>query len=336
MSIAITDRPQPIPIWSSKAPGPDPTAHYWYRDHLAQYCRLCDDALWPDVTTLPNLTAQIHVPCRLCDELFVADQSGGRRVLDPTQALERTSPSVLYSPPNGGYTHGAVGYTVKTAGYTPKYVGREMDIKPVPMAAFARFYEATPAQKVNMVRDARTYQLDPDGWAGRDFYGELRTTLRQTHWLTNDIRTFEDAVEPLLQRQRQVGKREHYRAIGKAYINYWKKWDAQLFKADEAVIHLANLPIRVHVELGMQRRGDDLALKLWFNAPHPTRGFRQAIRYLTEQGRQQAEWHQDWKPAIWDVRREEILPDVSVPKDLGRALQGQAGAFVEIWKSLES
>jgi hypothetical protein len=211
-----------------------------------------------------------------------------------------------------------------------------MEINAIPMAAFARFYEATGPQKVAMVRDARLYQSDPDGYTGRDYYYDLRNTLRQTHWKTDDIAIFEVALDPLLSRQKQEGKREDYRAIGQAYISFWRKRDAHFFDIPGAQIDLAGLPIRVSTEVGMVYHGDNLALKLWFNAPRATRAFRQAIKYMMEQGRHPAAWRQDWQAAIWDVRREEVLPEVPTPRDLERALEGQAGAFQQIWKRLES
>lgn len=211
-----------------------------------------------------------------------------------------------------------------------------MKIVPIPMAAFARFYEATGPQKVAIVRDARLYLSDPEGYIGRDYYYDFRNTLRQTHWRADDISVFEAALDQLVARQKQEGKREHYREIGRAYINFWRKRAAHFFVVPVAQIDLAGLPIRVSVEVGMVYHGDNLALKLWLNAPRATRGFRQAIKYMMEMGSSQAAWRQDWQAAIWDVRREEVLPPVPIPKDLGRALAGQAGAFQKIWEELET
>lgn len=207
-----------------------------------------------------------------------------------------------------------------------------MEIGTIPMTAFARFYEATPPAKVIMVREARLMVSDPRGYRGRDYYLDLRNTLRQTHWATNDIATFEAALGPLVAHQVIPGKKEHYQKVGDAYIAFWKKRGATFFRVPDCLIDIAGLKIRVAPEVGMSYGGDKLALKLALPAPRPTRQFRQAVQYLTAQGR--GEWPHDWQAALWDVRREEVLPPVSVPRDLALALEGQAMAFQEIWKRL--
>ena len=183
-----------------------------------------------------------------------------------------------------------------------------------------------------MVRDARLMVSDPRGYRSRGYYFQLRNTLSQTHWLTNDISTFENALDPLVAEQTKQGKKEHYRQIGDSYIDLWKKRDASYFKIPSTDLEVAGLKIRISAEVGMSFGGDDLALKLWLNSPRPTRSYRQAIQYLTEEG--SGGWHQNWQTALWDVRRLETLPRVSIPKDFALALEGQAMAFQQIWKSL--
>ena len=160
-----------------------------------------------------------------------------------------------------------------------------MEIQPIPLAIFARFYEARRPQQVTIVRDARLFQSDPKGYAGRDYYRGLRNTLRQTHWETDDITIFESALGPLISQQTNETKRDHYQQVGAAYIAYWRDNDARFFGGiPDARVDLAGLQIRVSTEVGMIRHGDHWALKLWLNAPRPTLGFRQAVRYLPEQG----------------------------------------------------
>ena len=210
-----------------------------------------------------------------------------------------------------------------------------MEMKPVAIATFARFYGATGPQKVKMVRDARLFQSDPRGYSARDYYGNFRNALKQTHWQTDDIATFEAALDSLVAEQNDPGKQDHYRELGEAYIKFWRKHDARFSDVSNVSLTLAGLDIRVVTEVGMRYHGDNLALKLLLTAPRPTRQFRQAIQHLTELG-SKGKWPSELQPGIWDVRREEILPKVSIPKDFQLALEGQAMAFRQIWESLDA
>ncbi len=210
-----------------------------------------------------------------------------------------------------------------------------MEIKAVAIATFARFYGATGPQKVKMVRDARLFQSDPRGYSARDYYGDFRRALRQTHWQTDNIATFEAKLDSLVATQTIPGKSEHYRELGEAYIKFWKKHDAHFFRVPDASITVAELDIRVVTEVGMRYGQDRLALKLLLTAQKPTRQFRQAIQHLTDEARRGTR-SANLQPGIWDVRREDVLPRVSIPKDFQLALEGQATAFRQIWDSLDA
>ena len=83
----------------------------------------------------------------------------------------------------------------------------------------------------------------------------------------------------------------------------------------------------------MRYGGDDRALKLSLTAPKPKRSFRQAVQYLATDALAS---NPRLQPAIWDVRREEILPSPTIPKDFQVILEAQAAAFKLIWESLDS
>jgi hypothetical protein len=210
-----------------------------------------------------------------------------------------------------------------------------MQIGAILMSSFARFYEATGPQKVAIVRDARLNQSDPDSYTSRDYYFDLRNTLRQTHWATGDITTFAQVLDALCARQKQDGKEKHLREIGESYIRFWIKRGAGTFDVPRAQILLGGLPIRVSAEVGMVDRDDKFAMKLWFNAPRPTRAYRQAAEFMLRQAAADPAWSTSWRTVILDVRREEVLPAVPIPRDLRRALEGQAGAFKQIWEGLD-
>jgi len=261
--------------------------------------------------------SRVYVPCEECRGLYVEDIVHGYQLLDPLPAVVEPTASVVYSPKFGEYPQQEMVPT--------------MEIGNVAIATFARFFEATPSGRVRVVRDARLFQSDPKSYAKRDYYFDLRNTLRQTHWQTNDISTFEAALDPLIAKQTIPGKQEHVRTIGRAYIDFWKKRDAQFFRVAPSIVEITGLRIHVVAEVGMRYNGDNLALKLALAAPKPTRHFRQVIQYLTTEGLRN---RPNLQQAIWDVRREEILPHVPIPRDFRLALEGEAVAFRQIWESL--
>ncbi len=94
-------------------------------------------------------------------------------------------------------------------GYSSLDKGNTLMDNQIPMASFARFYEATGPQKVRIVRDARMYLSDPMGDAGRDYNWDFRNTLKWTHWQTDGISFFEAALAPLINCQSNDSKKEH-------------------------------------------------------------------------------------------------------------------------------
>ncbi|MBM3926714.1 MAG: hypothetical protein FJ320_12205 [SAR202 cluster bacterium] len=209
-----------------------------------------------------------------------------------------------------------------------------MKTRPIPMSAFARFYEASPLNKVTRVRNALLMAVDPEGYKVRDYYLDLRNTLSETHWRTGDILSFEEALDALVEEQEDSRKKGHYLAAGRAYIDFWKKQDARYFCVPSSEVEIAGLPVEVTTEVGMRCREGSFALKLWFNAGKPTRQFRQAVQFMTCMGRD-GSWREEWQPAVWDVRRQAVLPPIPIPKEFGLALEGQSAAFQRIWGRLE-
>ena len=211
-----------------------------------------------------------------------------------------------------------------------------MEIYTQPLTAFARFFEATPRLKVTMVRDARLFQSDPQGYYLRAYYGAFRNVLRQTHWRGSDLATFEAKLDDIIAEQNIPAKQEHYRALGKAYVSFWNPYlGASVFEVPPVETEIAGLRIRVTAEFGINFGGDDYALEPYFRVPKPTRLFRQATQFITEQARQHV-WNPNWHAAIYDVRRKLILPEMRIrTQDLRIGLEGAAADFQQIWKSLE-
>ncbi len=212
-----------------------------------------------------------------------------------------------------------------------------MEINEVPLTAFARFFEATPSEKVKMVREARLFQGDPGGYALRAYYGAFRNALRQTHWRGSNLGTFEATLDDVIADQNSEPKRQHYRDLSKAYIDFWKTHDdAEIFPVPVAEMEIAGLKLRVTAELGISYGGADYALAVYLRAPKPTRLYRQAVQYLTQRARS-GQWNPEWTAATYDVRRRIILPDLQMrPQDLRLALEGAAANFQQIWNSLET
>ena len=316
-----------IPIWVGPTPdGSEPAVHLWYTEGGGPWFRFCDNAQL-NVASANNVPGTPYMRCRACLELYVIDATlpsqrlGHVLVTSPAQ-----KPPVCYA----DFKVDTINYRVPM----PKSERSDVASGPthaVPMTMFARFYDATGPEKVRVVRDARIMASDPQGYRGRDYYLQLRNLLRQTHWQTDDIDTFEDALGYLIADTRH-DKREHYDAIGRAYVDFWRRRQASCFEVPPSTVQIAGLSVRVSLEIGMKYSGNDLALKIWWNAPRPKKAFRQAAQFLTELA--SADWPAHWTPALWDVRREEILPPLRIPRDFAFAVEGQAMAFQQIWTSL--
>lgn len=285
-----------------------------------RYRRICDDMGWPPDVPLISAVQTMYVPCPECRGIYVEDMLRGSQRLSPVPVI---APNEF------------VVYSHKFRGYTQKEAVCAMEIGAVALATFARFSEATMSQRVRVVRDARLFRSDPDSYAGRDYYFDLRNTLRKTHWQpgASKIESFEAALDGLLTRASKVkGRADHYKAISEAYIAFWKKRDAQFFPVAPTNIELVGLSIHVTAEVGMRYDSNNLALKLLLAAPKQTRHFRQVIQFLSDEA---FEDRPNLQPAMWDVRRGEILPRVPIPKDFRLALEGDAMAFQQIWRSLD-
>jgi hypothetical protein len=215
-----------------------------------------------------------------------------------------------------------------------------MDINTQPLTQFARFFEATPTVKVRMVRDARLFQSDPKGYMGRAYYGLFRNALGQTHWSGSDLTTtkakIDDVIAELRFGGKQPAKPEHYQALAEYYLHFWKRRkDTSVFEVPTTEIEIAGLRIRLTGQLGISFGGDDYVLEPYFRTQKPTRLFRQAVQYLTEEARQGV-WNSNWHAAIYDVRQELILPDIRLrAQDLRIGLEGAAADFQQQWKSYD-
>ena len=310
-----------IQIWPGVSPSqPDPATHFWYKAKDDRYRRVCDDERWPINAPLVSAASDVYVPCTECRGLYVEDMVRGAQILSATTVVDPPK-FVVYSPKFGGYpTEIAVG---------------PMEIGSVPLATFARFSEASMSQRVRVVRDARMFRGDPDSYRRRDYYHELRNTLRKTHWQAEGggIDAFEAALDGMLAKADKVkGRAEHYKAVSEAYIALWRKHDAQFFRIPPSDVDLVGLTVHVTSDLGMRYDGNNLAIKLLLTAPKATRHYRQVIQFLTEEAyRNRA----SLMPVIWDVRRQELLQRVPTPKDFRIALEGDSMAFQQIWRSLD-
>ena len=236
----------------------------------------------------------------------------------------------------GGTTHIIGGTPFKHCGKGTKNQGAEVTVVPrVPIGSFARFYEARPADQVRIVRDIRTRLLDPEGYTGRDYYQWLRNGIRKTHWSTNEITTFRDALGPFLENTRE-DKRQHYKVICESYIDFWVDMAASYFPIKSVSVEMEGLTILVTPEVGMRIGDDSYALKIWLNAKPPTRPARQVVNYVMERAVGVcSDWSDDWHMGIWDIRRKNILPPIRTARDFELGLRGQAAAFLHIWDDLD-
>lgn len=211
-----------------------------------------------------------------------------------------------------------------------------MEIRPVAVATFARFYEAPGLQQERMVREARLMQADSKGYIGRDYYGAFRNALAETHWQSGDLDAFEYVLDGLVDSQKSPQRQEKYRILGERYLDFFRKHpNARLFTVPTIYATFAGLEMRVSTEIGMSYEGDDLALKLYLRAPQkPTRAFRLAIEHITHRARQGV-WNPNWRSAILDLHRGVIRYPRPIPQRFDIVIDGQATMFQYYWNRID-
>ena len=201
------------------------------------------------------------------------------------------------------------------------------------MVSFGRFAETRLDRRVKCVSDIRCRQNDPDGYIKKYHYGVLLNTLRWSHWSSGKIEAFEDLLEPLVDRQKEQRK-NNYRAVGEAYIAFWKERGADYFSPPRVDMEIHDLTVRVNPEIGMTVGPDSQALKLWCNGTLPTRTMRGVLTYFLERAASENEHWPD-HAGIWAVRDKQILLPVRIP-EADSSIRSLATAFLEIWSELEA
>lgn len=302
---------QPITVFTGTAmTGPDPRTHFWYHAPDGVTRRICDDSRWPPGVLPRRSNFTVHLPCAPCKDIHFEDHifGQGRFVAQPFVAPLNLD-------------------VVNSVEVVPEYREVVMDMHPVALSTFARFYEATTeSAKLRIVREIRG--------SGFDFYWALRNTLAETHWRSDDLTTFEDAVDGLVKSMKSEAQRAHYLKICKGYIKFWKGFeDAHVFRVPSLDIEIEGLPIKVNYEIGMRDGEDERPLKLHLRAKVPTRDYRRAIQGVTERAREFAvEWSTNWVPKILDTRKGQLAEYVPNSNDFNMMLEAAANAFVYYWE----
>ena len=319
-----------ISIWCGLSDSQaDPRTHFWYESAEGLKNRLCDDLVSSGPIQEPHPKRPL-LPCKACEQLYVQDMTFGKRVLNylPLPQLNST-----ITPRHFMVDSHKIGVSPHN-----KRMGSMLERPTIGMATFARFYDAPASARERIVREARTFWTDPKGYPQRAYYWALLNTLRQTHWNTKDLSDFENALEEMLERlpnkKGKESRRENYLKVSRSYLTYWaEQEEAQFFKVPPGKLEMQGLTILVNPEVGLRRHGDELALKLWLSAPRPNLAFRQAIPYLMAEAQNQG-WQRRLQPALWDVRRRELLPAVRLAKGFERVIRSQAAAFRVHWDEL--
>ena len=201
---------------------------------------------------------------------------------------------------------------------------------------FARFYESRPADQVKIVRDIRQRMLNPDEYKMRDPYLPIRNFLRDTHWVTGNFSTVEDAFQLFMRRQPPSVWTDRFRNLVEQYTDYWMYRGASHFFVAPVSIVINELNIRVSPEVGMQVGGDYQVLKVWLNSKSPSRQALQIFGYLMDRAREQSvERENHWHTGVWDIVRRNVPLPQRVARDFELGLIGQSAAFMRIWGALE-
>ncbi len=302
----------PIPVYTGTAmTGPDPRTHLWYHAPDGRTRRICDDSQWPPGVLPRRSKFAVYLPCDPCKTIYFDDgaHGQGRFVAEPYAVpLELDMLNSL-----------------STGESLPNKKERVIDIHPIPLSTFARFYEATTeSAKLRIVREARG--------SGYDFYWALRNTLAETHFRSDDLSTFEDAVIGLVGSLKSESQRTHYRKICQGYINFWKRFDeAHVFPVSPIDTEIEGLTIKVNYEIGMRDGEDERPIKLHLRAKAPTRDYRRAIQGVTSKASEFV-WDTNWQPRILDTRKGELAEYVPFPQDFDMIMESAASHFVDMWE----
>lgn len=323
-------KPSEVSVWYGLSDSQiDPRAHFWHEGAQGIKHRLCDNTVSSGPIQEPPPKNPL-LPCPDCEQLYVQDMTYGKRVFNylplPSIKTPALGPDFM------------VYYSKFGASYPKNGVHSVLENPTIGMATFARFYNAPASARERIVREARTFLIDPKGYPARSYYWALLNTFKQTHWNTHDVTDFETAfpamIEKLPEKKGKESRKDHYQKIGKAYLEFWSsQQDPQFFKVPPTRIEIHGLNILVNPEVGLKRYGDELALKLWLAAQGPNLAYRQAIQYLMTEAQNQG-WEQHLQPAIWDVRRKQILPNVRLARGFERVIRSQAAAFRVHWDDL--
>lgn len=206
------------------------------------------------------------------------------------------------------------------------------DIK-VGMASFARFYDATRAAQPRVVRDIRSAYTDPDGYAGRDYYGDFRNALRANHWSRGDLAGLPAALDILIDKQKVSNKAENLSELRDNYLSRFTDPNTHLFLVPRSELVIAGLIISITPEIGMKINDSEFVLKMWMNRPDPKRLYKQAVQYMLQEG-WGSNWRSEWQPAIWKVRNDQILDPVRLPRDIRYSIRAAAVGLQDIWTEL--
>lgn len=201
-----------------------------------------------------------------------------------------------------------------------------MEMRELPISTFARYFEASDQQKLRIV--------DQTFSSGMDYYWALRNTLAETHWRSDDIGTFEAALDGLLGSVKSATQREHYRKLAQGYIDFWQRYPgAHVFSVPTGHTEINGLPIRVNTDIGMAYGNDFFAIKLFLRAAPPTTKYRQAVQHVTALATRH-EWNPNWQATLLDVRRGLLLHAMPLPWKFDLAVGAQAAAYRHTWEQM--
>lgn len=207
----------------------------------------------------------------------------------------------------------------------------------VSMTFFAKFCTASVNKQQQMIRDQRVQLADPSLIASRDYYGRLRNSILHTHVRTRELESFADALPPLLNQNLIASKRERFRLLGEAYVDFWGGLDATPFSAERGEINIAGLTITINPEVRiLSSYGDEQIVKLRFNAPRISRQERLTQSHLMNRAKAELGWPRTWQMGIFDVERKAILPALDTDDDFALGIIGQAAAYMQMWHLLEN
>ena len=323
-----------IEVWASRASGPDPRIHYWFKK--GQVVRkLCDSVEWGGHPEDENGLG-FTVLCRMCVAMKVEDALHGRDMLVARYVLPPDHPCHDSDVKARSLFFGKSGIHKNSRSGTAKgVVASERNPMPrISMRQFVEYYFADAQRKRTFVSNQQKLEVQraEERTRPHDYYWWFRHTVTQAHIKTQDLDCFKDALAKLVDQTSVAHRKERFRELGSCYIEIWEGLDASPATMPRARVEVAGLTIGINPNLRINHAsGATDVLRMWFADDPILIDERQVMSNLLHMAKETYDWPTPWRIGFLDVRNKSRDFADALDLDVAAAIESQAAQYVEMW-----